>query len=239
MPQNGFHGLIGLAAARAMARHLPPQALEAATGGVVLGSMLPDVDMYPTGVAYLFGVDPYLIHRTATHSIFFTLLLLLMGFVFRPGRWLLLGLCAGVCTHLVMDVFFWFAAVDLFWPASRLDLGVPVLNLWTADHLSHLWVNIREAFEYAAFALYLGVLRRSAGVASTTKWETALWAGFLATLTTAFLFRDHESWQHYLVTVPYLLCFLPYVWLQTWRHRCAIATWTLGLPAATEEPGIS
>src|ERR1051326_154960 len=157
MPQNGFHGLIGLATAKALAKRVPGAAAQPFVAGIVLGSMLPDVDMYPTGIAFLLKRADltYVIHRTATHSLLFAFALLLLGLIPRT-RWLFIGLSLGVCTHILLDTFFWFTQIDMFWPFSRLGTGLPIVNLWSHERLTGLWANFREAFESAALALFFG-----------------------------------------------------------------------------------
>ena len=235
MPQNGFHGLFGLATAAMVVTRAPVAAAQPLTAGIVLGAMLPDVDMYPTGVAFLLkhAELTYVIHRTATHSLFFALMILLVGLSVPRWRWACFGLSIGVCTHLALDTFFWFTQVALFWPFSRMDMGLPIFNLWSEEKLSGLWVNVREAFEFAAFALLLGSLRGIASHfgnagASLVKWERALWVCFALAMGTAFSFRDASTNQHYVVTTPYLLLFLPYCWYQVWRLRSEIARWAQG-----------
>jgi len=235
MPQNGFHGLFGLATAGALATRAPAAATQPLAVGIVLGSMLPDLDLYPTGIAFLFkhAELTYVIHRTATHSLFLALLILLLGLAVPRWRWACIGLSVGVGTHLALDTFFWFTQVDLFWPFSRMDMGLPIVNLWSEDKLSALWVNVREAFEFAAFALLLGSLRGIAlrfgnAGASLVKWERVLWGCFAIALATAFLFREASTNQHFVVTTPYLLLFLPYCWYQVWRLRSEIEEWAKG-----------
>lgn len=221
MPQNGFHGLVGLATARLLARRVPSP--EAFVPGVVLGSMLPDIDMYPTAIAVLMGHKEliYVIHRSATHSLLFVGVLCLGAALFARCRWLLLGLAVGVLTHLTLDIFFWFAAIDLFWPFGR-----PV-DLWGEIRRVPLWLNIREAFEFAAFALFLGALRRITG-ADLRKWELGTWIGFGIALVTAVLFRERDDLQNRVVTTPYLLLLIPFCWSRVWILRKELALWASG-----------
>jgi len=238
MPQNGFHGLFGLATARGFARRLPAQAVEPFAVGVVLGAMLPDIDMYPTVVAVLLGRSDltYVIHRSGTHSLLLVLLLLFGGLILRGKRpyvgWLGVGLSLGVATHLLLDLFFWFAQLDLFWPLSHLPADkplLPVVDLWSGVKVPDLAINIREAFEFAAFALLVHALRVIVGKGEQSdrmlKWERFMWLGFCIALVTAFVFRTSTSKQNYVVTTPYLLAMLPYCWTQVWKLRSEIASW--------------
>ena len=218
MPQNGFHGLAGLATARLLARRLPSP--ETLVPGVVLGSMLPDIDMYPTAIAVLMGRKDliYVIHRSATHSLLFIAILCVVALLWTRHRWLLFGLAVGVLTHITLDMFFWFAPIDMFWP-----FGHPV-DLWGEIRRVPLWLNIREAFEFGAFALLLGTLRRITG-ADLRKWEVGTWIAFGIALITAFIFREREDLQNKVVTTPYLLLLIPFCWSRVWTLRKELARW--------------
>lgn len=245
MPQNGLHGLFGLASARGLARFAPADYRSGWVGGLVLGAMLPDIDMYPTGVAFLLGRKDlvYVIHRTATHSLVVVALAIVAALLWRwrrPGPgWMVLGLALGSAGHAVLDVFFWFTEIDLFWPLSHWPPDspfLPMVDLWQGQRMEGLAYNIREACEFAAFALYLRMVQVAVRrfdetdreLAGMKKWEIALWVFFAIALATAFLFRETASRQNYVVTTPYLLAFLPYCWLKTWRNRDALSRWATG-----------
>jgi membrane-bound metal-dependent hydrolase YbcI (DUF457 family) len=241
MPQNGFHGLVGLATARALSGRIPKPVHSAFTTAVVFGAVFPDIDMYPTGVAFLLtGPESvYVWHRTATHCIFFVLLLALIGTLARGRpliRWAFWGLALGVLTHEVLDIFFWFAPIDIMWPFSRWPSDHPVfqmLNIWRQD-FSGLLSNLRDACEFAAFALFLMGLRRivhgqrgpGKDLDRVRVWEFVLWTFFTIAIVTAFVFQAKPGRQQILVNVPYLLVFLPYCWSRAWAYREQIAAWS-------------
>ena len=247
MPQNGFHGLVGLATAKGTARRVPNVGAAAFVFGTVLGSMLPDIDMYPTAIAVLLhrGDLTYVIHRSATHCLLAVLLLLVLGALLRGKStkvaYGLIGLGLGMLTHEVLDIFFWFAPIDLFWPFSHLPDGqaLPIVNVWSGvPKIPPLALNIREAFEFCAFALFLTVVgniaaSQGADVRALRKWQTFIWIMFGVALVTAFLFRTNDRLQNYVVTTPYLLLFLPYCWKQVWNFRREITAWALGDVRAT------
>ncbi len=159
MPQNGFHGLVGLAAARAFTGRVPSEAAASFAGGTVLGAMLPDADMYPTAIAFLAGRGDltYTLHRTATHSLLAAGIALGIGLALRGRRpavgWGVIGLALGIATHLLLDAFLWFAPLDLFWPLSHVPFAagtwywprdgdggsalLPVLDFWGLEHAGH------------------------------------------------------------------------------------------------------
>jgi hypothetical protein len=226
MPQNGFHGLVGLATARALAKKLPEP--EALVPGIVLGSMLPDIDMYPTAIAVLLRRSDlmYVIHRSATHSLLFVLLLWVIAAAIPRRRWILFGLGIGVITHIALDIFFWFAPIDLFWPFGH------EIDLWGGIKLAGFLINIREAFEFAAFALLLGALRRITR-ADLRKWERGAWIGFGVALVTAFIFSARTDLQNFVVTTPYLLLLIPYCWSRVWLLRRSLAAWATEIIATS------
>src|SRR5579871_1682039 len=239
MPQNGLHGLVGLWAARASRRAVPSNLLPPFALGIVLGSMLPDVDMYPVGIATAFGAkfDIYAVHRTAAHSLLLILAVLAVGLCIprrRPGRATALGLSLGFATHALLDIFFWFAPIDLFWPLHDVLPNVRFvdpINLWSAVHLPGWAISLRDSFEFGAFALYLLALRRviravavnDDGEAGLLRAEVILWALFLITLATSTV--ASTKLQQVLVFTPLLLFAMPYCWLQTWRYRREIGAW--------------
>jgi membrane-bound metal-dependent hydrolase YbcI (DUF457 family) len=175
MPQNGFHGLMGLAVAKWVAPRAPAAVAEPFVATVTLGAMLPDIDAYPAAVLFLMGRHDltYAVHRTLTHSLLAILIVAAVGVGLRRSpraAWACWGLSLGMATHAFLDTFFWFAQLDFFWPFSHLPPDAPVLpviDLWRhARPLPGLFgnrdflANLREAFELAAFALYLMALRR-------------------------------------------------------------------------------
>jgi membrane-bound metal-dependent hydrolase YbcI (DUF457 family) len=185
--------------------------------------MLPDIDMYPTAIAVLLKHKElvYVIHRTATHSILFVALLALAGLVLTRHRWLLFGLALGVVTHVAIDTFLWLAPIDLFWPfGHRIDL-------WEGVGRPPLLLNIREAFEFGAFAIFLRCLGRITG-ADLRKWEIGTWILFCVALVTAFVFRTRDDLQNYVVSTPYLLVLIPFCWSRVWALRKEITAWAAG-----------
>ena len=236
---------MGLAVAKAAAPYLPAQTAPYWVTGITLGAMLPDIDMYPTALAFLAGKHDwvYLIHRSATHSLLLIAVLALAGALFGlrspTGQWTCFGLSLGVATHVLLDAFFWFAPLDLFWPLSHLPPGhplLPILNLWSGAVIPSLWLNLRDACEFAASALFLLALRRISVRAGKPapearglkRWEIAAWIAFAVGIVGAFLFVAKPGRQVILVEAPLLLAFMPYSWLAAYREREAIAVWCQG-----------
>jgi hypothetical protein len=117
---------------------------------------------------------------------------------------------------------------------------LPVIDLWSGARplpavlgKPDLLVNLREASEFAAFALYLMALRRvtgrgnaSAGTSmSIVRREQWAWAGFGIALVGAWVLP--RGLEEVLVIGLYLLAFALYCWRQTLRLRGAVAHWSL------------
>jgi membrane-bound metal-dependent hydrolase YbcI (DUF457 family) len=145
MPQNGFHGLVGLAVAKQVAPRVDAAATEPFVAGVTLGAMLPDIDVNPTAIAFLVNKDlTYAVHRTFTHSLLAIAILTVAGAIVRrrarATSWVCFGLALGITTHVLLDIFFWFAQIDLFWPFSHFprSAGSPDYQSLVADRTSPL-----------------------------------------------------------------------------------------------------
>lgn len=235
MPQSGLHGLSGLPTARALIGRVPREAHAAFVFATIFGAVAPDIDLYPTAIGVtFFNQDVYVLHRSFTHNIFVLLLLYVLGLCMRKPawRWGLWGLGIGCLTHELLDIFFWFAKLDLFWPLS-LPHGhgmLPVVDVWGDNKAlkSGPIPNIRDAFEFPFFALMLLSIRRCVhrvrpdlDMKKQRVWETVLWCYFPVTIATAFLSTKQQLW----VNVPILFAFLPYCWSRVWIYRYELAAW--------------
>ncbi|MDI6824979.1 MAG: metal-dependent hydrolase [Bacillota bacterium] len=163
MAQSGFHGIIGLYGSRALAGSGAASAREKGDlkFGFVLGNIVPDVDLLPLVLLYLYDSRLAMsMHRTFTHSL---LMAAAVYFVFaarrRPG--LALGLAAGMVLHDLVDVAVWFSGVDLLWPLGLLGLPSTV-NLWANLHIPGVVGSLLGAADYLAYGIYFVVLRRAA-----------------------------------------------------------------------------
>jgi membrane-bound metal-dependent hydrolase YbcI (DUF457 family) len=256
MPQNGFHGLVGLAAVqwgipravRRAERADIHSMVEPLAAGIALGAMLPDIDLYPTAILVLLGHQEltYTVHRTFTHSLLAILTVGGLGLVLRQrsaaGTWACWGLALGMVTHVFLDAFFWFAPLDLFWPLSHLPREaplLPVIDLWAwarplpaALGQPDLLPNLLSALELAAFALYFLALRRLAQAEPKGRPADGLrrwerWAWASFAVALVGAFMLPNTLQETLVHVPYLLALAPYCWGQTVRLRVSLARWSL------------
>jgi membrane-bound metal-dependent hydrolase YbcI (DUF457 family) len=181
MAQSGLHGVVGLAVVRSIAGRLPGRSSSAAgkdgisnsrvkefrrgiTFGFVLGNILPDADLLPLAITFLFDSRLAMrMHRTATHSLVVIILLTLMGWLLAKGRGkaVALGLGIGAISHSVLDIFLWFSPVDLLWPLGI--WGIPSeVNLWAGVETGRFVGNFLGALDYLAFAFYYVLLARIA-----------------------------------------------------------------------------
>ena len=156
MPQAGMHALVGVLARRSTNKK------SWLFLGVLLGSMLPDLDNYAVAVATVTGQDAHGLHRTFTHSVFTILVVLAVfyaiGAVRKDVRWsnLGLGLGIGIGLHMALDLVLWFNGVSLFWPLGS------ELNFWANTTPPDIFVKILEPAEMLFFGLYFLWLNRTA-----------------------------------------------------------------------------
>ena len=123
----------------------------------LLGSIIPDIDIIFCAIAsYYIPIEEavYFFHRTITHSII-TLaaiyLVFLITYEIKKNNSILnsaYGFIAGMSFHLLIDIFFWFDSIDLFWP-----LPIPNINLWFNMDVNNDILNIILASEFIFFRL--------------------------------------------------------------------------------------
>jgi len=160
MAQAGIHGLLGMAVRKLGGRK------EWLLLGILLGSLIPDMDNLGVAVATLTKVPTEGIHRTATHSLFFIAVLILVFYlvslVVKQPRWnyLGLGLGLGVLLHVLLDLLIWFNGVAILWP-------IPLwINLWENVTPPDWFMKFMDPAEFLFMALYLwalGAWMRKAG----------------------------------------------------------------------------
>ncbi len=237
MPQNALHGLVGLAVCRRMGRNAAQA--QPWVMGVILGLMLPDADLYPAGILRLAGViDGFdVIHRTATHSLFLVVLLMILGGVFRSKPvWsaACMGLSLGVGLHIFLDVFMWFSALPLLWPLNVLgegDLGV--VDVWKGVEIPEMAKSFRDVLEMLFAAIYLTSLakigREDPGTSSARKLKGCVYVcwGLLAVTSVVAFFVPYDGKMVFVTGVLLLVFVLPVLWWQTWRLRAPITAWCL------------
>lgn len=152
MPQAGLHGLTGMAARSIAGKR------EWLPLGIILGTMLPDMDNVAVAVATLAGADTHGLHRTFTHSIFFVLAVALVFHLIslarRQPRWshLGIGLGIGVILHILLDLLGWFNGVYILWPIDY------ELNFWRNVNPPDWFMTFTDPAELLMFAVYLYIL---------------------------------------------------------------------------------
>ena len=159
MAQAGIHALVGIGVCR-WARNRTCLAL-----GIVLGNVLPDVDILAVAVATIAGWPTVGLHRTFTHSVFTAALVVMVfcviGWVSRRPQWkdLGIGLGIGILMHILLDFVIWFRGVEILWPLpSNVNFWPPVAGWWGTFELPA---------EFLCFALLFLVLHRLANKRGT------------------------------------------------------------------------
>ena len=152
MPQAGLHGLTGMAVSKFAGKR------EWLLLGIILGTILPDMDNIAVAFATVAKMDPHGLHRTFTHSFFFVLVIMLVfyvvGMVTKQPRWnnLGIGLGIGVTMHILLDLLGWFNGVYILWPIDY------ELNLWRNTQPPAWFMAFMNPAEMLMFAIYLYAL---------------------------------------------------------------------------------
>jgi hypothetical protein len=122
--------------------------------GIILGSMLPDVDNLMVAVATVAGLPTAGLHRTFPHSLFTIVAVMMVFFLVsqstkRP-RWnnLGIGLGVGILLHIVLDLVIWFDGVAILWPIQSW------LTLWNNVTPPGWWTILMMPVELLFFALF-------------------------------------------------------------------------------------
>jgi membrane-bound metal-dependent hydrolase YbcI (DUF457 family) len=152
MPQVGLHGLTGMAVSKFAGKR------EWLLLGIILGTMLPDMDNVAVAIATIAKIDPHSLHRTFTHSIFFVIAIVLVFYLIgqarREPRWsnFGLGLGIGVTMHILLDLLGWFNGVHVLWPFDY------ELNFWRNTQPPSWFMAFMNPAEMLMFAIYLYAL---------------------------------------------------------------------------------
>jgi membrane-bound metal-dependent hydrolase YbcI (DUF457 family) len=161
MAQIGLHGVVSLV----IRKWIPARGWLML--GVVLGSLIPDLDNVAVAIATVTRQSTVGLHRTATHSVFaaaaFIIIFYLVARISRQPRWSNLGwgLGLGMLIHILLDLLIWFNGVALFWP-------LPIwINLWANIHPPALWMKLMDPAELLFLALFFFLLVSAAGKHNT------------------------------------------------------------------------
>ena len=183
MPQAGLHGLTGMAISKFAGKR------EWLLLGIILGTMLPDMDNVAVAIATVANMDPHGLHRTFTHSIFFVIAIVLVFYLIGRARnqqhWsnLGLGLGIGVTMHILLDLLGWFNGVYVLWPINY------ELNFWR-NAQPPVWfmvfMNPAEMLMFAVYLYVLGVWARKYGTDSDFQPKLTNWMIFELVLFITF-----------------------------------------------------
>lgn len=203
--------------------------------GLVLGSIAPDLDFIPLIAVYL--LDPDLarsFHRSASHSLLLPVLILIVSlplYVATHKKAILgwsTGLAIGLVSHIILDILFWFEAINVLWPLDALGFATKI-DLWKYNTPSEIIVLLLgPAAEFLFYGLLFYFLRRRALYFQTNigllsilrKLEFLLYTLFLVYIFLAFqLPRSTYEEVVYGVTA---LFFGPLTLYLLWKMRTAI-----------------
>jgi membrane-bound metal-dependent hydrolase YbcI (DUF457 family) len=183
MAQIGIHGIVGMA----VRKWVPERAWLML--GIVLGSMIPDLDNLAVAVATVTKQPTEGLHRTLTHSLFIVAVIILVFYIIskatRQPRWSNLGwgLGLGVLMHILLDLLIWFNGVALFWP-------LPVwINLWANVTPPTVWMKLMDPAELLFLALFFLLLDATARKRNTDAnylKTLRVWTGIEAGLFVVF-----------------------------------------------------
>lgn len=191
MAQAGIHGLLGMAVRKLGGKK------EWLLLGILLGSLIPDMDNLGVAVATVAKLPTEGIHRTATHSIFFAAALViifyLVSLIVKKPRWnyLGLGLGLGVLLHILLDLLIWFNGVAILWP-------IPLwVDLWAKITPPEWFMKFMDPAEFLFMALFL--------------WALGAWARKAA--TDGGFMKMHRIWL--IVEIALFVIFTPLAFIMT------------------------
>ncbi len=157
MAQSGIHAFSGIILSKLFKQE------KWFVPSLIFGSILPDIDIFFSAIAYLFGfsiVEAEGIHRTFTHSIFTVIIIYLLFLSIKEiksdekfktiGK----GLCIGMTIHIILDIFLWFHDISLLWPLQ--PYVMEPTNIWGDISLSQypIFKKLLLAFEFIMFRIY-------------------------------------------------------------------------------------
>ena len=160
MAQAGIHSILGVAV-----RKWTPDRTWLMLG-ILLGSMLPDVDNLAVAVATVAKLPAEGLHRTFTHSLFTIVAVVAFFYVVarvtKQPRWnnLGIGLGIGILLHILLDLLIWFNGVAILWPIPSW------INFWSGVTPPAWFDRLMLTTEFLFFALFfmgLSTLARRQG----------------------------------------------------------------------------
>ena len=141
MAQSGIHAFTGIILSKFLKyeKWLIPS--------MVFGLLLPNLDIFFVVIGITDFKSSFLMHSlffiALTYLVFLSLSEITSDKKFKiVGK----GLCIGITIHVIIDIFFWFKSVYIFWP---LETDYAIIN-----YKSDLIINILLALEFLFFRLY-------------------------------------------------------------------------------------
>lgn len=128
---------------------------------IIIGSLVPDLDIFAVAFGKLFLniLDPiHFFHRKATHSFLFIIFIylffqILSELLNKPKlRYWGKGLSIGVLSHILVDSFFFLNGIHLLWPIEM------ELNLWNKYQPPVIISNLLLAFEFLFFRILAWII---------------------------------------------------------------------------------
>jgi membrane-bound metal-dependent hydrolase YbcI (DUF457 family) len=242
MSMSGTHALVGLAMGLVVGIHARSRGwsemalVGTAALGFAIGALLPDIDFVLTTVLWpLDDTTAERMHRTFTHS-FVSLvpIVAIGGLLSRRKRELgvlVLAVVAGMASHVVLDLLFWFDEVSALWPLQAVTDAIPFwIDLYGGYDAPDLFTKVIFGWEYGSLTLYVGVLywlSTRFGTNVSYRSRLKLWAAiyflmFLVSMALVPLY-ELETYQ-VIVFAPSAPFFWPLaVWI-TYRMRETIET---------------
>jgi membrane-bound metal-dependent hydrolase YbcI (DUF457 family) len=154
MAQAGIHSILGV-----VVKKWTPERSWLALG-IVLGSLLPDLDNLAVAVATVAGLPTEGLHRTFTHSLLTAAAVAAVFFIVaqvtRQKRWnnLGIGLGIGITLHILLDLLIWFDGVEILWPIPSW------INLWSGVTPPAWFDKLMMTAEFLFLAMFfLGLAR--------------------------------------------------------------------------------
>ncbi|KAL0226945.1 hypothetical protein P9112_014269 [Eukaryota sp. TZLM1-RC] len=169
-----------------------------------IASVAADADIYLQAIVFPFdSTVASTLHRSFSHSLLSMFVVAFFAVIIcrkQKDSLLIIG-CAFVAylTHLIFDIFFWFAKVHLFWPFFS------PIDFWNSISYPQYLQYITRSFEHTAVAIYLFILYylRSKTCKVT---PTAVFIGLGHFFYSLFLLWAHFTQSFDLV---FLLVFIP------------------------------
>ncbi|KAL0236076.1 hypothetical protein GEMRC1_002658 [Eukaryota sp. GEM-RC1] len=156
--QFSLHALTGLLLVRFLRyfKKWDKNVLSSTALTVFYGSLAADLDVYIQGIVFFFNAEAsHAYHRSFTHSIVILLVAFIASLLIWKRRKIpVCGFFAAYALHLLSDIFFWFASIDLFWPLTI----VPPIDIWkNIDYPAELRYFTRS-FEFIFASVFFFIL---------------------------------------------------------------------------------